>query len=71
MTPDVKFAAGMHRRPSVTDLRPREVRVRVRGFDRPDEEHDDLRAARGLGTSVMLGLGAWILILLLVGFIWF
>lgn len=63
MRREVKFASGCHHRPPVFDARTPEVRVRLRGSDNRLAAEDDLRPARGVLTSVLLGVAIWMLAL--------
>lgn len=63
MRREVKFASGFHQRPPVFDARAPEVQVRLRGSDKRLATEDDLRPARGILTSVLLGAAIWMLAL--------
>jgi hypothetical protein len=63
MRREVRFASGFHQRPPVFDARAPDVQVRLRGSDRRLAEEDDLRPARGILTSVLLGVALWMLAL--------
>jgi hypothetical protein len=63
MAREVRFATGFRHRPPVFDPRAPDVQVRLRGSDRRTSHDEPLRAARGILTSVLLGLAFWTLAL--------
>jgi hypothetical protein len=63
MRREVRFASGFHHRPPVFDASAPEVHVRLRGADTRLGSEDDLRPARGILTSVLVGIAIWTLAL--------